>query len=669
MMKWKNTLALAIITLLTKLNHPIYQQQRTLFVPLSQGLYLPEQYHKETTFNGAKKIFGCFFDINATVRLSQSLNSTTMASILWPVFDSGALVFEGANIKKRLPDGLIPEYFGMGSDTHLIITPNLQIQSRILDIQFSGKKGNFWLQVNVPLEEAIYELNQTSQGTVGYTKLDGSTVELKNNPQTTDTAADASITVNGINVTPLSPIDPAPSTGPNQPTGYYSSPTAAYEGTTFISASSNSKNTAQDNDFKIIQSTKVMPTAPNTIGTVNMGQYGTISYEGVSDKFIATNYLKLTTEDVLPAQSLIKAFNGYTFGKLKERKYNKINFACNSNEKMGVADIPIQLGYNLFQDDLAHLAFYLKGIIPTGTRINESFAEYVFQPVIGNGHYWEIGGGASLHQQIIRNDFCLTLCTDGYFTRMFATDYQFRTFDMAHQPMTRYSLIYNVTKNGSLYEVGETMHALGDINTGQIQPYAYRGEYVLDCILNFGKWFDFGLGYAFSGRSSDMLETNCVKKTTTKQGMYGFAGKVSQYGYGIGPIAKSTGTGFQPEQACHTYMAGTRSVADQTPNTQFFYLGKTDKVAFVEPIENAAYTYGVPLNAILAYFTLPATQENESGLIQGQVINRVFAHCDFTREVYSRSFYGNILVAYDFGIAAYPTPLFTTVAVKLGCTF
>lgn len=186
---------------------------------------------------------------------------------------------------------------------------------------------------------------------------------------------------------------------------------------------------------------------------------------------------------------------------------------------------------------------------------------------------------------------------------------------------------------------------------------------VLDVIFDFGKFINFGIGYSFAGRSEDKITCGSENRKESKNGMYGFAGNVLQYGYGVGPLAGTNGTAKQQKQACHTYMAGPDG------GLQYYYLGKTDKVSFVSPQQNAAYTYGVPLNAILAKFDLPEIDNNVSGLINAQVINRIFSHIDFVKETEGRSWYGNFLVAYDFGVTNYPTALFTTIAFKMGCSF
>ena len=75
-----------------------------------------------------------------------------------------------------------------------------------------------------------------------------------------------------------------------------------------------------------------------------------------------------------------------TFNGLQQAK---IDCGC-SNTKTGFADLRVVLGWNFLQDDDYHLGLNIQAAAPTGTKREGT---YVMQPVVGNGHHWELGGG------------------------------------------------------------------------------------------------------------------------------------------------------------------------------------------------------------------------------------------------------------------------------------
>jgi len=64
----------------------------------------------------------------------------------------------------------------------------------------------------------------------------------------------------------------------------------------------------------------------------------------------------------------------------------------NSRHRTGLADMRLELGWNVFQNEDYHLGFYLQGVAPTAPK---RCPQYLFEPIIGNNGHWEMGGGIS----------------------------------------------------------------------------------------------------------------------------------------------------------------------------------------------------------------------------------------------------------------------------------
>jgi hypothetical protein len=111
---------------------------------------------------------------------------------------------------------------------------------------------------------------------------------------------------------------------------------------------------------------------------------------------------------------------------------------------MRLCDIRTLLGWNALATDDYHLGFNLCFIIPTGNRPS---GEFLFEPIIGNGHHWEAGGGLSAHI-ILWEDMHLEEKAGFYFeatiTHLFTTRQQ-RSFDLRCSNNSRYMLAERMT--------------------------------------------------------------------------------------------------------------------------------------------------------------------------------------------------------------------------------
>ncbi len=219
--------------------------------------------------------------------------------------------------------------------------------------------------------------------------------------------------------------------------------------------------------------------------------------------------------------------DGITFQGLKWAKMP----ACDQT-KTSFAELRTELGWNFFQDDDYHIGVGLHAAAPTGNRRR---AEFVMQPVVGNGNHWELGATAHAHYIFRRSDdeerhFGLYL--DAVLTHLFNAKEQ-RTFDLAGKNNSRYMLaskFTNVVINGATNGLAGVV-ANGTVGTQTSVNYQFNNVYApvanlttadvkvsvgiqADVVAMFNftrRGFAWDLGYNFWGRSCESIEckTDC----------------------------------------------------------------------------------------------------------------------------------------------------------------
>lgn len=141
-----------------------------------------------------------------------------------------------------------------------------------------------------------------------------------------------------------------------------------------------------------------------------------------------------------------------------------------SKRAAGLSDIQADLGWN-YSWDKYHLGFFLRAVAPTGTRPT---GEYLFEPIIGNGKHWELGGGITGHAimwESADSARTLGLYVDANLTHMF-NSHQQRVFDIkGYGQLSRYMLLikqpfsapYSITPAANLtrqhIKVSSSVHA------------------------------------------------------------------------------------------------------------------------------------------------------------------------------------------------------------------
>ena len=152
---------------------------------------------------------------------------------------------------------------------------------------------------------------------------------------------------------------------------------------------------------------------------------------------------------VAPTPSILTALSGnFTFGDMTTPwKFGKID-RC-TLDKTGVAGVSLILGYNFVDDACGSLGIFGIYTAPTG---GHAHARRLFNPIIGNGGYHEIGAGLSAFTALWRDDEdrSISIYLFGFATTMLAQA-QIRSFDFKDRGcLSRYMLLKQLVPPSAL---------------------------------------------------------------------------------------------------------------------------------------------------------------------------------------------------------------------------
>ncbi len=300
--------------------------------------------------------------------------------------------------------------------------------------------------------------------------------------------------------------------------------------------------------------------------------------------------------------------DGITFQGLKYAKMP----ACDET-KVSFAELRLELGWNFFQDDDYHVGAGLHAAAPTGTK---RCAEYVMQPVSGNGNHWELGGTLHGHYVFWRSDdeeqhFGLYL--DAVLTHLFRAD-ELRTFDLCGKDNSRYMLATKFTStitNGSTNGLGgvtsngvagtktavtsefNNVYApLANLTTADVKvSVGIQADVV--AMFNFTtRGFAWDLGYNFWGRSCESIKcpTDCSSCNsdsifnTANANTWALKGDARMFGFAAiadAPIALNDTVPLSATQSAADIHAGTNvGTVDATLTSVTMQNGGVDNSQF-----------------------------------------------------------------------------------------
>jgi len=216
---------------------------------------------------------------------------------------------------------------------------------------------------------------------------------------------------------------------------------------------------------------------------------------------------------------------------------------CQRLEKTSLSDIQMALGWNFLCNEDYHLGLNIRTATPTGNRPE---GEFLFEPIIGNGKHWELGGGLSSHWTFWKNhndEESATLYLDANITHLFKTK-QCRTFDLCCKPLSRYMLASKFGTPVNDLKAGESPNnaeAPAKQFLGIYSPVANLTTFAVD--VSIGIQADIALmvqytndncscdfGYNLWTRSCEKIERNC-SCYPFEQDTWGLKGDAFMYGF------------------------------------------------------------------------------------------------------------------------------------------
>lgn len=245
----------------------------------------------------------------------------------------------------------------------------------------------------------------------------------------------------------------------------------------------------------------------------------------------------LTTGEKAP-KNVKTVFQGKAvFGDMQEPlKYGKI-FGRQNETRVG--ELQVVLGYNFLLTDRYHAGVAVCAAAPTGTLRK---SEFLFEPIAGNDHHWELGGAFTAHMRLwqnIESEKQLLVYLDANVSHLFASG-QKRSFDLKENGAgSRYMLLETIfgpavgLHNGvSPNDTEATVQYQGDlvpaINRTTLDAKIAIGlQADVTAKLSYQRrGFEFDLGYNFWYRSAEKCEgRECIKEC------YGVKGDAQVYGF------------------------------------------------------------------------------------------------------------------------------------------
>lgn len=182
--------------------------------------------------------------------------------------------------------------------------------------------------------------------------------------------------------------------------------------------------------------------------------------------------------------------------------------------KTRLADVRMDLGWDFIKRETWHLGAYARGVAPTGNRPT---GRWLLEPVVGNGHHWELGGGVTASVIVWRNaaeDKHVGFYVDAYATHLFNA-LQHRVFDLKNMPLSRYMTAFRSNEP-------ELMPIANLTATTINSSFAAQGEIVALFNATLENW-SLDLGYNFWAQSCEKIHCSnwsqsCYGKGIIKNG-------------------------------------------------------------------------------------------------------------------------------------------------------
>lgn len=203
----------------------------------------------------------------------------------------------------------------------------------------------------------------------------------------------------------------------------------------------------------------------------------------------------------IPRDQLLNSFTQFIAGdaapQVDNLTFQPLQFAkmhpC-SRRLVRVAEIRAAVGYNVWHTETFRVGFNIRGAAPTGNRPK---AEFLFEPMVGNGHHWEIGAGISTHLRAWHNEETgeqIDLYFDVNVMHLFSTS-QKRTLDLKEKPNSRYMLVQKLAAPIENNVRGDGQEPNAQFKN-EVAPVANLTTFKVD--VNAGVQADLGFLFAYT---------------------------------------------------------------------------------------------------------------------------------------------------------------------------
>jgi hypothetical protein len=230
-------------------------------------------------------------------------------------------------------------------------------------------------------------------------------------------------------------------------------------------------------------------------------------------------------------------------------RYGKID---GRQEQTGLADIDVKLGYTIFDSKKIKLAANIAGIIPTGNRAT---GVYVFEPFVGNGHFWALGAGidatAQLYHWNKHRYLHASLAAD--YRYLFEND-QVRTLELKNKNWGRYIRMRQQNPSDSTKVLQNSFPGINIMTRKVNVTPGSQLDAMLSLCFKYNRNWHFNLGYNLWCREQEKVS---LKNSWENPGTYGL----------IASTTYNSNTGFIPSGYLHTGAILYTQATDGTAQT------------------------------------------------------------------------------------------------------
>jgi hypothetical protein len=204
-------------------------------------------------------------------------------------------------------------------------------------------------------------------------------------------------------------------------------------------------------------------------------------------------------------------------------KYGKID---GNQSESGMADTELKFGYIAYEKEKAKIAVNIGCTVPTGNRPE---AVYMFEPIVGNGHHWALGGG-------FESTFGIWEGSNGehqHIHLILSADYRYlleadqtRTLELKGKNWGRYIRMRQADPRNTTRLLAGVIPGINAMTRKVKVTPGSQIEGVVSFCFKASKYWHFGLGYNLWARESESVK---LKGSWTQQGQYGLLSSNSNY--------------------------------------------------------------------------------------------------------------------------------------------